>query len=79
MAAGVAGTMAGIIATGSMAAGATVLRITASAGMAVEASMAAEAGMAAEATAKRARASCRGALLEVSMLFQLGAMSPPEA
>jgi len=35
--------------------------------------------MAVEATAKRERASFRGALLEVSMLFQLGAMSPPEA
>ena len=43
MAAGAAGTMAGIIATGIMAAGATVSRITDSAGMGDSAGMAAEA------------------------------------
>ena len=58
--AGVAGTMAGIIATGTTAAGATVLRITASASMAGSVG---SAGMAAETTAKRERASFRGALL----------------
>lgn len=42
MGAGAVGTMAGIIATGIMAAGATVLRITDSAGMAAEAGIAAE-------------------------------------
>ena len=42
MVVGAVGTMAGIIATGIMAAGATVLRITDSAGMAAEAGIAAE-------------------------------------
>jgi hypothetical protein len=51
MAAGVAGTMAGIIATG-ITAEATVLRTAVEASMVGSAGMAAEADMAAEATAK---------------------------